>query len=80
MRPRFPHTREDVDRAVDGPFGLVVGDLDDGSILVLRRPRRAGQSWTLTHWADAARSRSLEERTFAEGAEARAAFLRAVGL
>ncbi len=80
MRPRFPHTREDVDRAVDGPFGLVVGDLDDGSIFVLRRPRRPGQLWSLTHWADAARSRSLDEQTFVEGAAARAAFLRAVGL
>jgi hypothetical protein len=48
----------DVVHAVDGPFGLVVGDLPDGTIWVLKRGRRE-PGYTLTHYADAARSRQL---------------------
>ena len=39
IRPTFPHTLDDVTRALDGGLGLVVGDLPDGSIWVLQRLR-----------------------------------------
>ena len=83
MRPTFPHTREDVTRAVDGPFGLVVGDVPDGRIFVLKRARKPapdGTAWTLTEWADPARSRQLAEQRFTERAAALAAMYAAVGL
>jgi streptogramin lyase len=38
-RALFPHSLGDVLHAVDGPFGLVVGDLPDGTIWVLKRGR-----------------------------------------
>ncbi len=83
MRPTFPHTREDVTRAVDGPFGLVVGDVPDGRIFVLKRARRPsadGASWTLTEWADPSRSRQLSELHFTEREAALSAMYGAVGL
>ncbi len=57
-RPHFPHSLGDVVHAVDGPFGLVVGDLADGSIWVLKRERRT-PGYSLVHYADAQRSREL---------------------
>ena len=57
-RARFPHSLDDVTRAVDGPFGLVVGDRDDGSIWVLKRERKA-PGYTLVHYSDSARSAEL---------------------
>ncbi|GDX82859.1 hypothetical protein LBMAG42_46700 [Deltaproteobacteria bacterium] len=57
-RAFFPHTLNDVVHAVDGAFGLVVGDLPDGTIWVLKRGRRE-PGFTLTHYADAQRSREL---------------------
>ncbi len=83
MRPTFPHTREDVTRAVDGPFGLVVGDVPDGRIFVLKRARKPaadGTAWALTEWADPARSRQLAERRFTEREAALSAMYAAVGL
>jgi hypothetical protein len=56
-RPFFPHTLDDVTRAVDGPFGLVVGDMPDGSLFVLKRDRRSPDQFELSHYADAARTR-----------------------
>ncbi len=70
-------------RAVDGPFGLVVADVPDGRIFVLKRARRPaadGAAWTLTEWADAARSRQLGERAFVERDAALASMYAAVGL
>ncbi len=83
VRPTFPHSRDDVTRAVDGPFGLVVADVPDGRIFVLKRARRPaadGTSWTLTEWADPARSRQLAERRFTERETALSALYGAVGL
>ncbi len=57
-RALFPHSLGDVLHAVDGPFGLVVGDLPDGTIWVLKRGRKE-PGFTLTHYADSARSREL---------------------
>ena len=31
-RPFFPHTMNDLAHAVDGPLGLVVGDMPDGTL------------------------------------------------
>ena len=57
-RPFFPHTLDDITRAVDGGLGLVVGDMPDGSLWVLKRSRKTG-TYTLTHWSDAKRSKRL---------------------
>ncbi len=68
-RALFPHSMGDVTHAADGPFGLVVGDLPDGSIWVLKRGRRE-PGYTLTHYADSARSRELAVERVAERREA----------
>lgn len=78
-RPFFPHTLQDVTRAVDGPLGLVVGDMPDGSIWVLKRNRKE-PGYTLTHWADAGRTRQLGQRAIAERVEAVNALADAIGL
>jgi hypothetical protein len=64
-RAFFPHSLSDVVHAVDGPFGLVVGDLPDGTIWVLKRERRS-PGYTLTHYADAQRSRELARESVGE--------------
>ena len=64
-RPFFPHTMADVLRAVDGPLGLIVGDMPDGSIRVLKRNRKE-PGYTLTSYADAQRTRVLGTATILE--------------
>jgi hypothetical protein len=58
-RAFYPHTLEDVARAVDGALGLVVADLPDGTIWVMKRDRKSG-GYTLSHFSDAQRSVLLE--------------------
>jgi hypothetical protein len=69
----------DVLRAVDGPLGLIVGDMPDGSLRVLKRNRKE-PGFTLTSYADTARSRVLETRTILDRVEAVNAFSAAIGL
>lgn len=64
-RPTFPHTMNDLVHAVDGPFGLVVGELPDGTIWVLKRDRKGGP-FVLTHYADDARTRVLSRELVAD--------------
>lgn len=78
-RPFYPHTLQDVTRAVDGPLGLVVGDMADGSIWVLKRGRKT-PGYSLTHYKDAARSATLSHRDIAERQEAVNAMAEAIGL
>jgi hypothetical protein len=78
-RPFFPHTLSDVLRAVDGPLGLVVGDMPDGTIHVLKRGRKE-PGYTLTAYADSTRSRVLGVRTIADRVGAINAFSDAIGL
>ena len=54
-RPFYPHTMADVSHAVDGPLGLVVADMPDGTLWVLKRNRKE-PGYVLTQYADAARS------------------------
>jgi hypothetical protein len=69
---------DDVRRAVDGPFGLIVGELPDGSIWVLKR-QRAG-NFLLSNYVDMARSQQLSARTIADRREAINAFAAAIHL
>ena len=78
-RPFFPHTMNDLVHAVDGPFGLVVGDMPDGSLWVLKRNRRA-PGYTLTAYADTRRTRELSTRAIADRREALNAMSAAIGL
>lgn len=78
-RPFFPHTLDDVTRAVDGPLGLVVGDMADGSIWVLQRRRKEG-GYALTHYADPTRKAQLARREIADRREAVNAMAEAIGL
>ena len=61
-RPYFPHTMNDLVHAVDGPLGLVVGDMPDGTLWVLKRNRKT-PGYVLTQYADTKRSavRSVRE-------------------
>ena len=77
-RPTFPHAMGDVTRAVDGPFGLIVGELPDGSIWVLKRQRSGG--FLLSNYADMERSRELSSRTIADRREAINTFAAAIQL
>lgn len=78
-RPFFPHTLHDVVHAVDGPLGLVVGDMPDGTIWVLKRNRKE-PGYELTAYADASRARVLSTRAFLERREAVNAMAAAIGL
>lgn len=78
-RTFFPHSLGDVVHAIDGAFGLVVGDLPDGSIWVLKRGRKE-PGYTLTHYADAQRSRVLSSEGVAARAAAINRFAEVIGL
>jgi len=57
-RAFFPHTLHDVTNAVDGGLGLVVADMPDRSIWVLKRNRKTS-GYQLTHYVDMQRSAVL---------------------
>ena len=78
-RPFFPHTLDDITRNVDGGLGLVVGDMPDGSIWVLKRNRKT-PGYVLTHWADSTRKERLEARAIAERVEAVNTMAAAIGI
>ncbi len=58
-RAYFPHTLNDVTNAVDGGLGLVVADMPDGSIWVLKRDRKQPGTYEITHYSDMKRSSVL---------------------
>lgn len=64
-RAFFPHSMMDLTRAVDGALGLVVADMPDGSLWVLKRDRKGG-GYALTCYVDAARSAVRSSETFTE--------------
>ena len=78
-RAFFPHTLGDVTHAVDGPFGLVVGDMPDGRIFVLKRDRKGG-GYTLTGYESVARREVLSAAAFVDRREAVNAMSEAIGL
>lgn len=78
-RPFFPHTMNDLVHAVDGPLGLVVGDMPDGRLWVLKRNRKT-PGYTLTEWADAARTRQISSVEIADRRAALNAMSEAIGL
>lgn len=78
-RARFPHSMNDVTHAVDGTFGLVVGDLDNGQIVVLKRNRHSGE-WSVSHFTDASRKDRLGREVFTDRAAAINRFSDLIGL
>jgi len=78
-RPYFPHTLSDVIRNVDGALGLVVGDMPDRSIWILKRDRRRGD-YALTHYATMDREERLHRATYADRTAAINAMAAAIGL
>lgn len=78
-RPFYPHTLQDVMHAVDGPLGLVVGDMPDGRIFVLKRNRKT-PGYVLSEYSDAARSTQLSTRAIEDRQDAIAAMAEAIGL
>ena len=69
----------DLTHAVDGPLGLVVGDMPDGRLFILKRGRKE-PGYTLTEYADAARSRVLTTRIIQDRRDALNAMSEAIGL
>lgn len=69
----------DLAHAVDGPLGLVVGDMPDGTLWVLKRNRRS-PGYLLTHFADPERSRALSTREIGDRRDALNAMATAIGL
>ncbi len=78
-RPFFPHTLHDIVHAVDGPLGLIVGDMPDGTLWVLKRNRKE-PGYVLTAYADAARSRVVSTRALDDRRAAINAMADAIGL
>lgn len=68
-RPFFPHTMNDLVHAVDGALGLVVGDMPDGTLWVLKRNRKT-TGYTLTRYADTARTATLSTEVIEDRREA----------
>ena len=78
-RPTFPHTLADITRSIDGGLGIVVGDLPDGSIWVLKRNRKT-HDFTLTHYDSPKRRETLAQEHFSGRQDAIDAMARAIGL
>jgi hypothetical protein len=78
-RPFFPHTMNDLTHAVDGPLGLVVGDMPDGTLWVLKRNRKT-PGYVLTSYADASRARETSRRDIEERRAALNAMADAIAL
>lgn len=78
-RPTFPHSMHDVVHAVDGPFGLVVGDLPSGELVVLKRNRHSGE-WSVSRYTDASRKERLSREVHTDRVAAINHFARAIGL
>lgn len=78
-RAFFPHSMSDLTHAVDGPLGLVVGDLPDGRIFVLKRNRKA-PGYALVEYSDARRTTQLSAREIADRRDALNAMAEAIGL
>ena len=68
-RAFFPHSMADLTRAVDGGLGLVVADMPDGSLWVLKRDRK-GAGYALTHYADTGRKTQLSSVVIGDRREA----------
>ncbi len=69
----------DLTHAVDGPLGLVVGDMPDGRLFILKRGRKE-PGYTITEYSDSARTRVLTTRTMLDRREALNAMSDAIGL
>jgi hypothetical protein len=78
-RTFFPHALHDITHAVDGPLGLIVGDMPDGTLWVLKRNRKE-PGYTLTSYVDTARSRVLETRVILDRRDAVNAMAAAIAL
>ena len=78
-RPTFPHTLSDITRCIDGGLGIVVGDMPDGSIWVLKRNRKTAD-FTLTHYDSPQRKKQLAQSQYDDRQEAIDAMARAIGL
>jgi hypothetical protein len=79
-RPFFPHTMQDLTHAVDGVFGLVVADMPDGSLWVLKRNRKGAGGYELSQYSDAARTKQLSYRVIVDRKEAFNAMSEVIGL
>lgn len=78
-RPYFPHTMHDLTHAIDGALGLVVGDMADGSIWVLKRNRKS-PGYELSSYSDSKRTTRLSTRSIGDRADALNAMADAIGL
>ncbi len=78
-RPTFPHTLSDITRSIDGGLGIVVGDLPDGSIWVLKRNRKTAD-FTLSHYESPQRKTRLSHQQFEDREAAIGAMAEAIGL
>ena len=68
-RAFFPHSMQDLVNAVDGGLGLVVADMPDGTLWMLKRNRKT-PGYLMTQYADMARSRVLSTTTILERRDA----------
>ena len=78
-RAHFPHAMHDLCHAVDGPLGLVVGDLPDGRLWVLKRNRKS-PGYELSQYQDINRTMLLSKETILDRRDALNAMSRAIEL
>lgn len=63
-RPQWPHTMEDIYKALDGVFGLVGATATNGNILRLERSFHEPVTYTLVEYEGDDEGKILREETF----------------
>lgn len=81
-RPFWPHTIDDITRALDGIWGLVGATSQDGHLLRLERSLYEPLSYTITEYEGTDESKVLRKQTYTaeEKDEAVKQFAGAIGL
>ena len=76
-RTYFPHTPQDVSHAVDGSFGLVVADMPDGTLWMLKRNRKT-TGYEMIQYDTLSRAKEIQHCHYEGRQEALDAFWTAV--
>ncbi len=81
MRPQWPHTVEDILKSLDGVWGLVGAEGENGNLYRLERSLHEPLTYTITEYRGKEESDILQKETFDAAAKDQAvkAFAKAIG-
>lgn len=81
MRPQWPHTVEDILKSLDGVWGLVGAEGENGNLYRLERSLHEPLIYTITEYRGKEESDILQKQTFDATAkdDAVKAFAKAIG-